>query len=193
MAHPHVFVDTSLRFEVNDVGEVTHVNVTWSYDDFFSLLIFEDMGLDQDADGTLTEAELAQLKGFDLVEWPDGFEGDLYLYHEGRKIGMTLPEPTGIAVENGRIVASHRRAVDAVPVHGLEIHQYDPTYYVAYELTGGVIVPGGCATRVVTPDPDAAAQAVSAELDSVPEDQFEVMQIGIHYAHRAFVTCKTGS
>ena len=49
-AHPHVFVDTAMRFEVNDDAEITGVTMTWSYDDFFTLLIFEDMGLDPDGD-----------------------------------------------------------------------------------------------------------------------------------------------
>ena len=45
-AHPHVFVDVGLRFEADGRGNLTGVEVTWRYDDFFSLLILSDMGLD---------------------------------------------------------------------------------------------------------------------------------------------------
>ena len=38
-AHPHVFVDVALHFEADAEGRLTGVEVTWSYDDFFSLPI----------------------------------------------------------------------------------------------------------------------------------------------------------
>ena len=59
-AHPHIFVDTALALVTNAAGRPAGVEVTWRYDEFYSLLIFEDMGLDGDYDGTLTEAELAR-------------------------------------------------------------------------------------------------------------------------------------
>ena len=75
-AHPHVFVDTRMAVTVAD-GKAVRIDVTWTWDDFFSLLIFEDMGLDPDGDAILTEAELDVLRGFDFEVWPEGFEGDL--------------------------------------------------------------------------------------------------------------------
>ncbi|MGR3461685.1 MAG: DUF1007 family protein [Roseovarius sp.] len=59
--HPHVFADVALRFESDARGRLTGVEVTWRYDDFFSLLILSDMGLDPDGDGQLSDAELARL------------------------------------------------------------------------------------------------------------------------------------
>ena len=137
-AHPHVFVDVALRFQDDGAGNLTGVEVTWSYDDFFSLLIFADMGLDPDGDGQLTEAELKRLWGFDLVEWPEGFEGDLYIHAGGQKIALDHPVPTGIRVEAGRIVATHTRSFGPVPADGLRVEPYDPTYYVDYTLAGPV-------------------------------------------------------
>src|SRR6056297_2811011 len=58
-AHPHVFVDVTLRFLPDAEGRLTGVEVTWAYDDFFSLLVLEDRGLDADGDMILTEAERA--------------------------------------------------------------------------------------------------------------------------------------
>lgn len=188
-AHPHVFVDTQLHFQINDKAEVTGVEMVWSYDDFFSLLIFEDMGLDKDGDGALTQAELEQLMGFDLIEWPAGFEGDLYLASAGRKIAMERPRPTGIASKSGRITSTQYRPIPNVPVKDLVIRQYDPTFYVAYNLDGRVSAPDGCEVQVNAADLDAAAQAKQNALDTIPEDQFEEMEIGIHYADEVRITC----
>ena len=52
--------------------------------------------------------------------------------------------PTGVALEEGRIVATHRRSFGPVPADGLRVEPYDPTYYVEYTLAGPVELPGGC-------------------------------------------------
>ena len=87
-AHPHVFIDTGLEFIVDDAGQLTHVRVTWVYDEFYSLLVLEDMKLDQDADGVLTDAEEQVLAGFD-AQWVEGYNGDLVVQaiHEGLEHG----------------------------------------------------------------------------------------------------------
>lgn len=191
-AHPHIFVDTSLRVFVKD-AEAVSVEVTWVYDDFFSLLIFEDMGLDGDGDGVLTEAELARLKGFDFEYWPEGFEGDLYAYSAGEKLALEHPQVTGIAVENGRIVSRHIRPLpQGTPAQALEILQYDPTYYVAYSLTSDVSVEGGCALRVTAHDPKAAREATGGEFATMPDTLADAMKVGVHFADRISLTCDNG-
>lgn len=189
-AHPHIFVDTALRFEVNDAAEITGVTVSWTYDDFFTLLILEDMGLDPDGDTILTDAELEQLHGFDLVEWPEGFEGDLYVYSNGEKIEMPRPRPIGIAVEDGLITATHYREIPPVPVEGLEVHQYDPTYYVAYDVSQGVTFTSPACDAVVTdPDQAAAQAAIEEEAGGSMEDVFNEMRVGIHFSDRIQISC----
>lgn len=190
-AHPHIFVETALRFEINDQREVTGVTVTWTYDDFFTLLILEDMGLDTDGDGKLTEAELDTLFGFDLIEWPEGFEGDLYVYSNGEKIEMPRPRPIGIAVEKGFITATHFREIPPVPIEAIEVLQYDPTYYVSYNVSQGVtLTDPGCTATVSDPDQAAAQAAVEKELNGGSmEDIFNEMRVGIHFADTVTMSC----
>ncbi|MFA8385713.1 MAG: DUF1007 family protein [Pelagibaca sp.] len=190
-AHPHIFVDTALRFEINEAREVTGVTVTWTYDDFFTLLILEDYGLDPDGDSTLTKAELDTLFGFDLIEWPPGFEGDLYVYSYGEKIEMPRPKPIGIAVENGMITATHYREIPAVPVEAVEILQYDPTYYVAYDVSQGVTATDpDCTAKITEPDQAAAQEAVDRELNGGSmEDIFDEMRVGIHFSDSITISC----
>lgn len=47
-AHPHIFIDTGFELILDEAGHMTHVRVSWQYDDFYSLLITEDMALDTD-------------------------------------------------------------------------------------------------------------------------------------------------
>ena len=60
-AHPHIFINTGLKFLVDDQNRLTHVQVTWEYDELYSLLVTEDMGVDDDYDGVLTPEDTALL------------------------------------------------------------------------------------------------------------------------------------
>ena len=193
-AHPHVFVDVALRFEGDGQGRLTGVEVTWSYDDFFSLLILSDMGLDPDGDGRLTDAELARLKGFDLEVWPEGFEGDLYIHSGDKKIALDHPEPTGVALQNGRIVAKHERGFGPVEADGLRVEPYDPTYFVDYTLTGPVVLPDACAYTIKEPDLDESQSEfrdMVAEL--TVEEQFEGIEVGNIFSDIMVISCRAPS
>ncbi|MEM9579637.1 MAG: DUF1007 family protein [Pseudomonadota bacterium] len=190
-SHPHVFVTTTMVFDLDDARRVTGVTMTWEYDDFFSLLIFEDMGLDRDADGQLTEAELDRLMGFDLIEWPVGFEGDLYLNAaDGTKIEMPRPIPHDIAVKGGKIIATHKRAIPPVAAEGLQIRQYDPTYYVSYSQDGGIEIPAPCAVRIRPADQNTAESEVARLIkEQTSDDIFLDVKLGHLYADTAVIAC----
>ena len=188
-AHPHVFADVGLALTLDARDRVVSVDVTWRYDDFFSLLILEDMGLDPDGDGVLTAAELDQLARFDLDNWYEGFEGDLYLYSGGQKLDLGAPDFVDVRMVGGQIESVHRRSVDPAPADGLVIRPYDPTYYIAFTASLPVTLPDRCSARVTKPDLDAADRALQAELAKVPEDQFEVIEMGETFADRIDVTC----
>src|SRR6056297_1340708 len=193
-AHPHVFVDVGLEFRADAQGRMTGVEVTWRYDDFFSLLILADMGLDPDGDGQLTDDELARLKGFDLETWPEGFEGDLYIHADGGKVALDHPVPTGVRMEEGRIVATHTRSFGPVAADGLRVEPYDPTYYVDYTLTGPMILPEGCAHDITEPDLDESQRAfrdMVAELSA--EEQYAGVEVGNIFSDVLVVSCPAPS
>ncbi|WP_238364297.1 DUF1007 family protein [Mesobacterium pallidum] len=187
-AHPHVWVDVALKIETDTRGHATGLIVGWSYDDFFTLLILEDMGLDPEADGVLTEDELARLKGFDLVEWPEGFEGDVYLETAAGPVTLSLPAPLDVRVEEGRIIATHYRAIDPVPLDGLSLRTFDPTYFVDYRLAG-ISLPQGCTARIDEADEAAANKAVEEMTGQTTEELFEEIEIGHLYADSARIIC----
>ncbi len=193
-AHPHIFVDTGLRLEVDAAGVLQAVEVTWAYDEFYSMLIFEDQGLDRDFDGRLTAPEVAQLEGFDL-NWSEGYQGDLYLSSGDQAIPLGAPEGLSTEVADGVITTRHRRAVAAqgpVPAAGLTLRAYDPTYYTAYELTGGVEVSGRCTATVTRPDLDQAYTLVEELLYAMPADQAEESypEVGRAFATTVSLDCE---
>jgi len=190
-AHPHVFVDVGLRFETDAGGAVTAVEVTWAYDALFTLLILSDYGLDGDADMVLTGAERARLKGFDLTDWPEGFEGALFLRAPGGEaVTLGPPEALSLRIEGDRLITRHRRPV-AQPVapDGLVVRPYDPSYYAALTLSGALGLPGGCEGRIDPPDRAAADALVESLGGAGREAVFEDTELGVHYADTLVISC----
>lgn len=189
-AHPHIFIDTTLRAVVSADGTFEGVEVEWSYDDFYSLLIFSDMGLDADGDGELTPDEVAKLEGFDL-KWVEGYEGDTYVTKGDAPVELGPPQSRGLSVKDGRITSRHFRAADA-PASGLQIKAYDPTFYTAYALVGQVEVDGPCTTSIEPADLDAAYSYVEELLYATPESQAqdEFPEVGDRFADTVMLSCQ---
>ncbi|WP_208352213.1 DUF1007 family protein [Pseudaestuariivita rosea] len=190
MAHPHVFVETRLGLIYNDAGQLEAVRVGWVYDEFYSLLIMEEMRLDPDYDGVLTDDELTQLKGFDL-NWIEGFEGDLYI--DG--VEFAGPVADDIALEDGRIVSTHVRPL-AKPLsadQSVTIKAFDPTYYTAYEVAGDIPVEGrqDCAPRLQKADIAAATDLLEELLFAAPQSELEenFPAVGEAFADSVTVKC----
>ncbi|CUK12455.1 ABC-type uncharacterized transport system, periplasmic component [Ruegeria denitrificans] len=196
MAHPHVFIDTGLEFIVDDAGQLTHVRVTWAYDEFYSLLVLEDMKLDQDADGVLNDGEKHRLAGFD-AQWVEGYNGDLLVAADGAPVTLSGPfEPTA-TTEDGRIVTSHLREVEggAVSAAALTAKAFDETYYTAYEMTRPVTVTGPVSCQVDRVDPDidgqlAQMQAFLLTLDADYDlEENDIPLVGENFATEIFISC----
>ena len=188
-AHPHVFIDTTLRAVVDADGTFKGLEVLWSYDDFYSLLIFADLGMDSDGDGRLRDDELARLDGFDL-QWVECYDGDSYARQNGVPVALGPPEARGTRVEGGRIITTHFRAADA-PAAGLEIKAFDPTFYTAYALVGQIEVEGPCTAMIEPADLDAAYSRLEELLYATPEadatDYYP--EVGESFADTVLLSC----
>lgn len=197
LAHPHIFIDTGLEAVVDDAGRLTHIKVSWTYDDFYSLLVTEDMQLDQDFDGILTAEEQAQLSGFDM-NWIEGYNGDLKAALNGVDLVLSGPQDYSASLADGKITSTHWRAVAGAPLMAsgeLVMRPYDKTFYTAYEVTKPARVTGkdACLISKIEPDIDAeleAMQAQLAELDanSNPEE-VGLPNIGAKFATEVRITC----
>lgn len=186
-AHPHVFVDTSLRVLTDEAGRVSAIEVTWVYDELFSLLVLEDMQLDGDYDGVLTAAEQERLNGFDM-NWDPGFSGDLYLYAKDAVVDLSPPEPLQTGFADGRITTRHRRSL-ARPLDQVQMQAYDPYFYTAYDMKGGVQAPEGCQVRSLTADLDAAYAEVEKLMSEKAYAEDDYPAVGASFADMFVVTC----
>jgi ABC-type uncharacterized transport system substrate-binding protein len=193
--HPHIFVDAGLRLIHDAARRVVAVEVTWRYDELYSLLLAEDYGLDPDYDLHLTDAEIAATLGFDL-NWSGGFEGGLVLRQGGETLEVGPPEPVSLRMlETGQFETTHRRPVSgAVARAPVEAQIYDPEFYIAFEMILDVGVAGApeCSAELIRADLDAAYAVLEAALEEIggavaAEDNFP--PVGAHFADRVVFTC----
>ncbi len=197
VAHPHVFVQAGVDIVFDRKGRLSHIKVTWGYDAFYSLLIAEDQGLDQDGDGALTAREEAKLSGFD-AKWAPGFNGDLVATLEGQPLKLSGPlKPTATMVD-GQIISTHVREVSGAPFVGsdtLSVQAYDESYYTSYDLTLPVrlIGNGQCSIRRIEPDIDGELAQMQAMLLSIDADadleEMDIPLIGGAFATEILVSC----
>lgn len=195
-AHPHVFVNTEVQVLVNDAGTVYGVRLTWIYDDFFSLLVTEDMGIDSDGDLILTAAETTALTDY-ITDWPADYDGDLYVTQDGRPVALGEVTEHSVAMVDGLISETYERtfASPADIASPVLIQVYDPYYYVAYSVVGDLPVVGGtgCETAYQAADLNAAYSKVDELLygrpasDVGPDEQFP--EVGALFADTVIVTC----
>jgi len=193
-AHPHIFVDAGLTLWRDPDGQVTAVEVTWRYDELYSLILTEDYGLDPDYDLQLTEAEVAEMLGFDL-NWSAGFTGGLTLRQAGAELDLGPPEPVSLRLlETGQIETTHRRAVSGAAPGPIAAQIYDPAFYIAFEMILPVAVAEepDCAVDLIRADMDAAYDALAAALEEIggtvaAEDNFPA--VGALFADRVEITC----
>jgi len=188
-AHPHIFVDTKLRVVVDAAGTLEGVEITWTYDDFYSLLLMADMGLDEDGDGQLRADELARLDGFDM-NWMEGYQGDTHATRGNGAVALGPPQPRGTSVVAGLITTTHFRAASG-QADGLVVKAYDPTFYTAYSLVGEITVDGPCQAQVQPADLDAAYTLVEELLYATPAAQVEESypEVGEAFADTVTISC----
>lgn len=198
-AHPHVFIDAGVTLIFDESGKLGAVRIVWVYDEFFSLIVLDEQGLDPDFDGILTEAEVARLSGFDM-NWDAEFEGDSYLLAGEASVPLSRPLEWGATYGENRVVSTHLRALEtrvAVGADPLILQIYDPTYYTSYEINLPVRLenaPEGCSAQVFVPEPGAASAQLRAALEEFSGSFDPFLEVGFPavgalFAHEVRVTC----
>jgi ABC-type uncharacterized transport system substrate-binding protein len=200
LAHPHMFLDTSVDVIFNDAGAAESVKITWVYDDLSSLQYIADRALDMDGDGVLTPDEKAALTGFDM-NWDAGFPGDTYALLGGVDQSLSRPRDYTADYQGGKIITTHIRDFAApLPLNigqTLTIQVYDPGFYAAYSIIGAALNYGSgrsraCSAQIWEPDRDAADEALLAALAEYSADEdveADFPAIGAAYAEEVRVTC----
>ena len=195
-AHPHIFVGAEVTVVFDGDGPPA-IRLGWVYDDFFSLLITSDLGIDLDGDLELTEAEKTALNDA-ITEWPPGFEGDLEVRQGETLLPLAPKRDHSMTYVDGIVRETHTRDLAALtdPAAPLTIRVFDPYYYVAYDVVDPVRIEGrdDCVATITEPDL-AAAEALAVSLlgrpaaEVGPDEEFP--SIGGEFAQTITVTCAT--
>jgi polyphosphate kinase len=194
-AHPHIFIDAALEVVFAADGRAEGVRVRWSYDEFFSLTLVAERGLDPDFDGVLTPEELVQMSGFDMGCQPE-FQGDTYALLGDSPLALSRPTDWTVAYEGGKLISTHYRRFE-VPVdlgaEPLLVQSYDPGFYTAYAVVDATVTGrDDCTVDVYEPDRETADQILQEALaefagDEAAEADFPA--VGAAYAEEARVSC----
>jgi ABC-type uncharacterized transport system substrate-binding protein len=192
-AHPHVFVDVEVTVIYDDRGAVG-VQLDWTYDEYFSLLMTTDLGIDLDGDMRLTDAEAETLNA-SVTQWPDGYTGDLEVSQNDQIVELGARENHSVTLEDGLVRETHIRPLSGLTDAPLTIRAYDPFYYVDYQLAGPVRVIGSdnCTVEVTPPDLNEAYSLVDELLygrpasDVGPDEAFP--EVGREFADTIVVQC----
>lgn len=183
-----------MRVIYDEAGDVA-VHLDWRYDEFFSLLVTSDLGLDMDGDMVLTAAEQKRLET-EIAAWPPDFAGDLEVMQGDTVLPLGEKYAHSMVYEDGIFTERHTRPVDDVtPAAPLRIRVYDPAFYTAYDLTGPVTVEGrdDCTVEIIRADLDAAyalAESLTGEADLSNDDPLAYFPaIGDAFADTIEITC----
>lgn len=179
VAHPHGWIDMSMRVIVDDDGHVEALHQRWRMDPFYSLVLLEELSR---ADGDESLEQRLDLLGREIRDnlAPQGYFTELRLDDEPVALG-DVQEYT-VMERGGRVEFIFLLPLEAPLALGgapMQYRVYDPTYYieVVHEEDDGVpsddalVVAGGreCSTRIVPADPDPVRITQAARLDITDE------------------------
>ena len=196
MAHPHGWIDMSVRVITNDDGAVTGLHQTWRMDPFYSLVVMEEL---QQVPGTSLEQGLDQL-GSEIRNnlTPQHYFTEVRIGDKPQTFGE-VTEYTALE-RDGRITFMFILPLTSPqPLSGqvLEYQVFDPTYYIemVHEEEGdepspqALILNGepDCTLSVLPadPDPEKVLQASLLDVDEEGEPG-----LGRHFAETGRVDCR---
>lgn len=194
-AHPHVFVDARTGFIFNEARHLMALRISWTYDEFTTLTLFETLDLDRDGDGQLSAADRAAIVTGE-TSWPEDYKGDVYLEIAGQDRPLGKPENASASLENNQVTV----VFDLPLVQPAEMSEkttvlrlYDPFFYYAYTIlpaSGVSDLPDGCLADLVPFEPDAAASALQEQLAALSrEDTPEQQNVGRLFSDEVILTC----
>ena len=193
-AHPHMYFDAQAVFHVDDQRRLTQLDVAFVVDEFNTLYIVADLGLDADGDGALSGDEPATLSDAMRIGLGDyGYFTELRV--DETAFDIAAPRDVVATLQEGRIAARLTYAFNPpidVEAAAATLALFDPTYFTAVTMAAAPVVLGNDACAATFTPFEATAQlAQTQELlarlgrEETPEDA----SIGALFADRAVLRC----
>lgn len=194
-AHPHGWVDVSVRVAMDERGRVEALHQRWRLDPFYSLLLLEEL---RAAPGEAPlEARLDRL-GVEIRRNLSPQRYFTHVTHDGEPVALGEVEDFTTLARGDRIELMFRLPLaEPLAMHQapLRYRIYDPSYYleVLHEAEGDSpradalrVTGADCATRIIPADPDPARVAEAARLD---RDEQAPEGLGRFFAETGEIRC----
>jgi ABC-type uncharacterized transport system substrate-binding protein len=170
-AHPHILIDAAAEALFDDQGRLAGLRNVWTFDEDYSA--YAIMGLDEDGDGSWSEAELAPLARLNVESLAEyhyfteawsaldavdlGTPTDARLVYDGARLTLSFVVPLA------QPMAVQRDVTFAV---------YDPEYYVAFFFDATTVSVENRADCAATYEaPEELDVSIVNLLAAVPADQ----------------------
>ena len=194
-AHPHVFVDARTGFIFDGAGMLQALRISWTYDEFTTLILFDTLNLDEDGDGLFDDADRAAVITGE-TNWEPDYKGDVYLEVAGQDYPLGRPTAAAVTLKNNRVEVSFDLPLsDPAQVADTPIflRLYDPIFYYAYTILPAeksINLPEGCQVQVMPFEPDGAESALQQKLASLGREETPDQQnVGRLFSDEVRLTC----
>jgi len=195
-AHPHVFVDAHTGFILDEDRMLTALRISWTYDEFTTLVLFETLNLDKDRDGVFDETDRAAVVAGE-TNWDPEYKGDVYLEVAGNDYALGRPKAASASMENQKISVTYSLPlpkpvkVEDIPV---VLRLYDPSYYYSYSILPPSLVddlPQGCVGQILPFKPNAANRALQEQLAQLSrEEEPSQSDVGRLFSDEVSLICR---
>lgn len=192
-AHPHVWIDLRVSFELDDRGQVTGLRQAWRFDPFYSLILIEE--LERGGPSDELEQRFDEL-ALEVVNNLSDFDFFTHIRASGKRQKLASVTEYNLLQIGRRIEFSFLLPFEQ-PIdprqHTLRYQVYDPTYYIEilHASDQGIDQQKRlqiCNLELKQPNPssDLIAKALALDEDEVPEDPL----LGEHFAETVYLDCQ---
>jgi len=146
-AHPHVYVDTSLTFELSEKG-LDSINQRWLFDEIFSNAVMSDLGVNAETLPTTIGQEKIRDGAFNYL---GNYGYFTFIENNGKRIPVKETRGFTASLEEGRLVYNFSVPLNLPidEISNLRVAVFDKEYYsdillmkddIAFEIDGMVQV-----------------------------------------------------
>ena len=194
-AHPHVFVNAQAGFQIDAEQRLQALRISWRYDAFTTLFLFDALDLDSDSDGQLNDSDLATVAAAE-TDWPADYNGDVNLAVAGKQWQLSQPQNAAANMIDGEIIVSFDLTlVSPADISGqsASLRLYDPAFYYAYSVTvdsDSQNTDGPCEVTAIPFEPDEAEAETLLTLATLSREETpDEPDIGARFADEILLTC----
>ncbi len=167
-AHPHAWIDLRSTVVLNGDGAVAAIRVEWTFDEFYSTFVLEDIArAGEDTKTALRKVNEENLGGLRAFNYFADIRAD------GERIGLADATDSSLKVYKDRL-----RMVFTIPLETpvdprttlVEYAVFDPSYYIEIlhfdenAITIADASSGSCSADLEKPNPDAETISLAASL-----------------------------